>query len=103
MSVIDTLLQLPTVYRGGPDVDKTLQFDISRPVYATIKDGVCTVTEGQAAAPNITLRLSDDDLVQLLTGKLDGMTAVMTGKLKLSGYMLLATQIPRWFDRSALV
>ncbi len=40
-----------------------------------------------------TIRLSQDNLVKLLTGKLNPMTGVMMGKLKVSGDMSVAMKL----------
>ncbi|MEH7830241.1 SCP2 sterol-binding domain-containing protein [Gemmobacter denitrificans] len=52
-------------------------------------DGVIVLADGTALTENretdCTLRLSRDNLVALLRGKLNPMMAMATGKLKLSG------------------
>ncbi|KVE37365.1 SCP2 sterol-binding domain-containing protein [Burkholderia sp. TSV86] len=103
MNAVDALQQLPTLYRGGDHVNKTIQFDISQPTYLRIRDGQCSAVEGRADDADLTLRLSDDDLVDLLNGKLDGTMAVMSGKLKLSGDVMLAQQIETLFDTKSLL
>lgn len=40
-----------------------------------------------------TLTLSDDDFIAMQTGKLDSMKAFMSGKLKISGNMMLAQKL----------
>lgn len=102
MSALDTLNQLPAIYVGGPEVTKTIQLDISEPAYLALKDGACTVTPGQADAADLTLSASDEDMLALLTGKLDGMSAAMSGKLKLKGDMMFAMQLTKLFDSSKL-
>ena len=100
MSALDMLNKLPVAYVGGADVNKVIQLDISQPTYLTLKDGTCTVTQGQAADAGLTLTASDDDMAALLTGKLDGMSAAMSGKLKLKGDMMFAMQLTKLFDAS---
>ena len=46
--------------------------------------------------------MEDDDLVSLLKGDLNGMTAFMTGKLQLDGDMMLAQRMTSFFDASKL-
>ena len=60
---------------------------------ATIKDGVCTVTQGAAASPTLTLTISGQDWLDMLAGKLSGQMAFMSGKLKLRGEMGLAMKL----------
>ena len=53
------------------------------------EDGVIVLADGSASTADrdtdCTLRLSRDNLVSLLKGKLNPMMALATGKLKLSG------------------
>lgn len=104
MTALELLNKLPTAInpQTTAGVDRTIQFNISQPAYVAIHNGACEVSEGTAEAADLTLAMSDDDLVSLLTGKLDGMAAMMTGKLKLQGDMGLATQLGRYFDASKL-
>ena len=56
-------------------------------------DGVANaVTEGDGVA-DTTLKVSWDDWEALSSGQLDGMTAFMTGKLKVEGDMSNAMQL----------
>ncbi len=62
-----------------------------------IENGTCTVEEGTADNPHLTLRMDAEDYVDLITGKLDPMTAFMTGKLQLEGDFTLATRLQSFF------
>ena len=100
-----TLLQkLPAAFdaQAAGDANCVLQFNTSDPHYATIKDGACTVTAGTASNADVALTIGDEDLVALLTGELNGMTAFMTGKLQLEGNPMLAQQITGFFDAAKL-
>ncbi len=78
-------------------IDATFQWDISGGQggqwYVDIKDSQCQVHQGTSASPNITLTISDENFVKLITGRLDGTMAFMTGKLKLKGDMGLAMRL----------
>lgn len=104
MSALDLLHKLPLAINPHTTagVNRTIQFDISQPAHVLIRNGACEVTEGSAEDPDLLLKMSDDDLISLLTGKLDGMAAMMTGRLKLQGDVSLATQLGRYFDASKL-
>ncbi|KAF8876752.1 SCP2 sterol-binding domain-containing protein [Infundibulicybe gibba] len=53
-----------------------------------------TVYKGPAKPKaDVTIILSDDVLMDLATGKLNGQTAFMTGKLKTKGNIMLATKL----------
>ena len=62
-----------------------------------IADGTCTAVSGSAEPARVTLGMALPDFLRFITGKLDGMQAFMTGKLKLSGDMMFAQSMQAWF------
>ena len=78
-------------------IDATIQLSLTGAQatewFATIKDGKCTLTQGVAPAPNLTVRADSADFVKIFSGQLDGMQAFMQGKLKVSGDMGLAMKL----------
>ena len=62
-----------------------------------IKDGKCTVDDGTAANPTMTLTADAQDFKDVLTGKADGMQYFMQGKLKLAGDLNLAMKLTSFF------
>jgi putative sterol carrier protein len=66
--------------------------------HATIANGACTVADGAAASPNLTLTMSGQDWLDMSAGKLSGQMAFMSGKLKLKGDMGLAMKIGAMFQ-----
>ena len=63
----------------------------------TIKDGRCTVEEGVAENPRLTLTADAQDYKDIILGKLDGMKAFMQGKLQLKGDLNLAMKLTSFF------
>lgn len=104
MNAFDLLKKMPAavIPEAIDGIDCTVQLNISRPTHVRIVDGVCTVHEGVASDPDVSLTMSDDNLVALMTGKLSGVMAFMTGKLKVDGDLMLAKEIPNSFDTAKL-
>jgi len=73
------------------------QFDISGPNGGTwnvsLKGDNPGVAAGPATSPGCTITMSDKDFVDLVSGKLQGQTAFMSGKLKIKGDMSLAMKL----------
>jgi putative sterol carrier protein len=66
----------------------------------TIAGGKCTVAEGQAEKPKMTLTAEAQDFKDVLTGKANGMQYFMQGKLKLAGDLNLAMKLTTLFKMS---
>jgi putative sterol carrier protein len=79
----------------------TIQYDISGDGGGTwnavIKDGACTVNQGAAASPNLTLTIAAQDWIDMLSGKQSGQMLFMSGKLKVKGDMGLAMKLGSMF------
>ncbi|WP_433331498.1 SCP2 sterol-binding domain-containing protein [Spirillospora sp. CA-294931] len=56
---------------------------------------------GPATKPRITLIMSAPNLLRLCAGTLDGVTAFMSSKIKLTGDMMFGARIPGMFDTSS--
>jgi len=65
-----------------------------------IRGGKCTVTEGVALNPRMTLTADAKDFADVLLGKANGMQYFMQGKLKLSGDLNLAMKLTSFFKMS---
>ena len=82
-------------------LDATIQYDLTGDgggsYSCAIKDGACEVAEGAADSPTMTVTIDAADFVDLLGGKLDGMAAFMSGKLKIGGDMGLAMKLQSLF------
>jgi len=67
--------------------------------HVAIKDGAGTVGEGAHASPNMTMTMAAQDYVDMISGKLNGQMAFMSGKLKIAGDMSLAMKMQTLFKR----
>ncbi len=81
-----------------------VQYDIgtaagSKSYQLKVADGKCVVKQGAGEPARVTLALALPDFLRLIAGKLDGMQAFMTGKLRLSGDMMFAQTMQSWFRR----
>ena len=104
MSVNDLIRQMPAALNtdATSSMQATIQYSVSSPMYIVIANGQCTAHDGIAPAPDLNLKMSDDDLAALLKGELNGMAAFMSGKLKAEGDLMLAQRLPSLFERSKL-
>jgi putative sterol carrier protein len=59
----------------------------------TIKDGKMTLSDGVLKDPRVYLVARDKDYHDIVTGKLDGVTAVVTGKLRVEGDVGFMTEL----------
>jgi 3-hydroxyacyl-CoA dehydrogenase/3a,7a,12a-trihydroxy-5b-cholest-24-enoyl-CoA hydratase len=58
-----------------------------------LKNGSGSVKEGAHGKPDCTVTISEDDFVNLITGKANGQQLFMGGKLKISGNMAMAMKL----------
>ena len=100
----ELLKRLPTAFQpeAAGDTDCTVQFNISTPMHVVIRNGTCAARDGAAGSPDVAITMEDEDLIALMKGDLNGMTAFMTGKLQLEGDLMLAQRMFGVFDSSKL-
>lgn len=67
--------------------------------YSHIRNGTCEVTGGEHPMPAVTVTMAAADFVELSHGRLDGIMAFMTGKLKATGDLGLASKMQKLFRR----
>jgi putative sterol carrier protein len=67
--------------------------------YLTVNKGTCAIAEGVSEAAQVTMTMTAEDYFDLATGKLNGMNAVMSGKLKVTGNMGLLMKMQSWFKQ----
>jgi len=62
-----------------------------------INNEQCQVQSGAHVSPNITISMAANDYLDMVSGKLNGQMAFMTGKLKIAGDMGLALKLQSLF------
>ena len=105
MTAKEMLYNLPRAFdvEAAKDIKATVQFDVDEPMYHTVDGGAMEVHEGRAENPDVTIKISDEDLVKLVQGKLNGMATFMGGRLKVQGDMALAQRFVSLVDREKLM
>lgn len=75
---------------NGQTFDGSLKFDCGQDGVLVLADNRATTVDQKT---DCTIRLSPENLKALLTGKLNPMTGVMMGKLKISGNPAVAMKL----------
>jgi len=87
----DIFKEMPGQFKADKagDLNVVVQFDLSGDDggqwYVTIANGTCTVDKGKVDSPKSTIKMDASDYVDMTTGKLNPMTAFMSGKVKVEG------------------
>src|SRR5690606_21014379 len=103
MTAKELLMRVPdAVTPDSATPDAIIQFETTEPVHCIVKDGAVTSVEGMAPRADVTVKVKDDDLVRMFDGKLNPMTAFMTGRLKVKGDIGLAQRLIKSIDRGKL-
>nr|WP_286010397.1 SCP2 sterol-binding domain-containing protein [Serpens gallinarum] len=80
-------------------LDLVFQFNIEdgENHYIVVKDGACSIEQGENPNANVTLIMDSETLKGITTGETDGMQAFMGGKLRAEGDMMLAMKLGELF------
>jgi putative sterol carrier protein len=90
-SVAELFSEMPNHFDAtkAGDMDAIVQFDLSGAEggewHVIIADGDCSVKQGSAESPTATIRMDAGDYADMLTGKLDPMSAFLQQKVKVEG------------------
>ncbi|NUR04141.1 MAG: SCP2 sterol-binding domain-containing protein [Streptomyces sp.] len=97
---------MPEVFNAKKAAGKTADFqyriqtpDGLREYFVRVMDGTCEGGRGTVENPQVTITVKVPEFLRMVSGKLNGMQAFLTGKVKLNGDMFLATKFETWFDR----
>jgi putative sterol carrier protein len=90
---------------AAKDVSATVQYDVTtddgvKQWSVNFDNGTCTVNEGAASNPRLTMSLGLVDFIRLIFNQAQGPQLFMSGKLKLQGDMMWAMQMQNYFERN---
>lgn len=104
MDAKELIQKMPEAFNAdaAEDTEAVIQYEISKPMYHVIKDGKMEVHEGRAENPSITLKISDEHLVKIVKGEMNGLGAFMSGQIQLEGDMTLAQRLVGFVDQDKL-
>lgn len=101
LSVEDLMKRMPDAFLAdkAEGVDAVIQFHLGEggDWVCTIRDQKCTAEAGTTDSPNLTLSAEADDYIDMITGKLNPMTAIATKKIILKGDLNLAMKYMNLF------
>lgn len=103
MTAKELLLRLPEAVKPhAATPNAVVQFETSEPMYCVMDAGGMKVVEGRYDAADVTVKVSDENLLKLFRGEINPMVAMMTGKVKVAGNLALAQQLVQAVDREKL-
>lgn len=97
------MVRLPEAFlpEQAAGVEAVIQFNLTGDQggdwYVTIREGTCTVDEGTAESPKLTITADGKDMYDIFTGALNAMAAFSGGKLKLTGDLGLSMKLMNFF------
>lgn len=103
MSIQEWVDRMPTYFipEKAAGVDATIQLHLSGEQggdwAVLIHDQNLEVVNGEVSNPRLVLSGDAQDVLQVLSGKMDGMRAFMQGKIKMQGDMGLAMKLAGMF------
>ncbi|HZU68839.1 MAG TPA: SCP2 sterol-binding domain-containing protein [Ktedonobacteraceae bacterium] len=103
MTIAEIFEQMPNAMNpaAAAGMNKTFQWNITGDQAGKwafrVNNGTGEVIPGGVEKPDITFTVSDKDWIAITEGKLDPMNAFMTGKLRVSGDMMLAMKLQQLF------
>ena len=102
-TVAETFETMKTLFNptAAAGMNKIMQWNLSGDEAGKwafkIADQTCELIEGGVEKPDLTMAMADKDWVAIAEGRLDPMSAFMTGKVKATGDLSLAMRIQQIF------
>lgn len=102
-SIQEMLPALPQYFvpEAATGMNVTLQLELTGDAgglwHLVVADQQIKVNEGQAAAPNVTLKMAAGDYLAMINGETNAMQLFMQGKVKVGGDMALAMKMQSMF------
>ncbi len=102
-TIHDLFVSLPSHFNAEavPGLSATYQFNLSGAeggaYHVIVRDRACSIHEGLHQAPDVTLSMTAEDCLLIMSGKLNGMTAALSGRVTMIGDMGLALQLKSIF------
>ncbi len=105
MNAKELLLRMPEALDASAagTTSAVIQYEISEPIHHVLEGGELRAVEGRADDPDLTVTISDQDLLALFGGRLNPMTAFMSGRLRVGGDVALAQRLVGFFDQEKLM
>ncbi len=103
MTVDETFVTMQSIFNpsAAAGLNKTFQWNVSGEEAGTwalkVANQTCELIRGAAEKPDITLNIKDTDWLAIAEGKMDAMNAFMSGKVKVTGDMMLAMRLQNLF------
>lgn len=103
MTIAESFETMVTLFNpnAAAGLNKTFQWNVSGDeagVYALkVENGTVELVKGGVEKPDVTFNVSDKDWLAIAEGKLDPMNAFMSGRVKLTGDMMLAMRVQNLF------
>jgi len=101
ITVEELMKRMPDAFLAdkAEGVDAVIQFHLGEAGdwICTIRDQKCTAEAGTTDSPNLTLTAEAGDYIDMITGKLNPMTAIATKKIILKGDLNLAMKYMNLF------
>ena len=97
---------MPSLFNpdAAAGLDAVFQFDISGDQagqwHVIVKDQACRILEGSHASPNGTFSMASNDFMDMMTGKVSGQAAFFSGRLRVSGDLMMAQRLENLFTRA---